>query len=223
MRKRKSKKKSSFKLRRGIAFGKRKSKTPTSLSIFPDKSPQLQEKGVPTKLNAFTTKNVSIRDSKGREFNAIINDKLSYKRAARGQNVEDFSEVMYGPSVKPLTKINYKKLKKGDKIYYDRGSSAMRGPFLFINISRGPEILMEVKDTSYDKKYLFSIAVNRLDKEKIYITSKNSNSHSKTRHKQKRKMTKKLPKKTTKLPKKTKKLPKKTKKLPKKTKKRPKK
>ena len=165
---------------------KKKSKTPTSLSIFPDKSPQLQEKGVPTKLNAFTTKNVSIRDSKGREYNAIINDKLSYKRAARGQNVEDFSEVMYGPSVKPLTKINYKKLKKGDQIYYDRGSSAMRGPFFFVNITRGPEILMEVKDTSYDKKYLFSIAVNRLDKEKIYIISKNSKSRSKSRKANKR-------------------------------------
>ena len=190
-RKSKSKKKGSFRLRRGIAFGKRKSKTPTSLSIFPDKSPQLQEKGVPTKLNAFTTKNVSIRDSKGREFNAIINDKLSYKRAARGQNVEDFSEVMYGPSIKPLTKINYKKLKKGDKIYYDRGSSAMRGPFFFVNITRGPEILMEVKDTSYDKKYLFSIAVNRLDKEKIYIISKNSKSRSKTRKANKPKKPKK--------------------------------
>ena len=41
----------------------------TSISIFPDKSPQLQEKGVPTRLNSFTTKNVSIRDSRGREFN----------------------------------------------------------------------------------------------------------------------------------------------------------
>jgi len=186
MRRKSKSKKGSFRLRRGIAFGKKKSKTPTSLSIFPDKSPQLQEKGVPTKLNAFTTKNVSIRDSKGREYNAIINDKLSYKRAARGQNVEDFSEVMYGPSVKPLTKINYKKLKKGDQIYYDRGSSAMRGPFFFVNITRGPEILMEVKDTSYDKKYLFSIAVNRLDKEKIYIISKNSKSRSKSRKANKR-------------------------------------
>jgi hypothetical protein len=180
-RKSKSKKKSSFKLRRGIAFGKRKSKTPTSLSIFPDKSPQLQEKGVPTKLNAFTTKNVSIRNSHGKEFNAIINDRLAYRRAARGQNVEDFSEIMYGPNVVPLTKQNYKNLKKGGKIYYDRGSSAMRGPFFFINITRGPEILMEVSDTSYNKKYIFSIPVSRLDKEKIYMVTKQSKNKSKTR------------------------------------------
>jgi len=184
MRKRKAKSKNktkrSFKLRRGIAFGKKKSKTPTSLSIFPDKSPQLQEKGVPTKLNAFTTKNVSIRNSNGKEFNAIINDKLAYRRAARGQNVEDFSEIMYGPTVVQLTKQNYKKLKKGGKIYYDRGSSAMRGPFFFINITRGPEILMEVGDTSYNKKYLFSIPISRLDKEKIYMVTKQSKNKSKT-------------------------------------------
>jgi hypothetical protein len=190
MGKRKSKKKTrgTFRLRHGIAFGKRKSKTPTSLSIFPDKSPQLQEKGTPTKLNAFTTKNVSIRDSAGKEFNAIINGKLAYKRAARGQNVEDFSEVMYGPNVQVLTKSNYKKLKKGGKIYYDRGSAAMRGPFFFLNVTRGPEILMEVSDTSYDKKYLFSILVNRLDKEKIYMVSKNSKTRkSKPKRKPKRK------------------------------------
>ena len=37
------------------ASGKR---PPSSLSIFPDKSPQLQKQGEPTKLNQFTTKNV---------------------------------------------------------------------------------------------------------------------------------------------------------------------
>jgi|TARA_Y100000591_G_C21793135_1_gene677729 hypothetical protein len=151
------------------ASGRKKIKTVSSLSIFPDKSPQLQEKGVPTKLNSFTTKNVSIRDSKGREFNAIINDRLAYRRAPRGQNIEDFSEILYGPNVVQLTKGNYKQLKKKDILYYDRGSVALRGPFKFINIARGPEILLEVADTAYNKKYLFSIDVNRLDKEKLYL------------------------------------------------------
>ena len=172
------------------AFGRKKSKTPTSLSIFPDKSPQLQDKGVPTKLNSFTSKNVAIRDSKGREFNAIINDRLAYRRAPRGQNVEDFSEILYGPSVVQLSKANYKKMKKGDLLYFDRGSVALRGPFKFINVTRGPEILLEVADTAYNKKYLFSISVNRLSKEKLYlITNKSGKSkrHSKKRKRRSRK------------------------------------
>jgi len=179
-----------YSIRRKKAFGRKKSKTPTSLSIFPDKSPQLQDKGVPTKLNSFTTKNVAIRDSKGREFNAIINDRLAYRRAPRGQNVEDFSEILYGPSVVQLSKVNYKKMKKGDSLYFDRGSVALRGPFKFINVTRGPEILLEVADTAYNKKYLFSISVNRLSKEKLYlITNKSGKSkrHSKKRKRRSRK------------------------------------
>ena len=181
-RKKKRTMRKTYSIRRKKAFGRKKSKTPTSLSIFPDKSPQLQDKGVPTKLNSFTTKNVAIRDSKGREFNAIINDRLAYRRAPRGQNVEDFSEILYGPSVVQLSKVNYKKMKKGDSLYFDRGSVALRGPFKFINVTRGPEILLEVADTAYNKKYLFSISVNRLSKEKLYlITNKSGKSkrHSK--------------------------------------------
>ena len=179
-----------YSIQKRKAFGRKKSKTPTSLSIFPDKSPQLQDKGVPTKLNSFTSKNVAIRDSKGREFNAIINDRLAYRRAPRGQNVEDFSEILYSPSVVQLSKANYKKMKKGDLLYFDRGSVALRGPFKFINVTRGPEILLEVADTAYNKKYLFSISVNRLSKEKLYlITNKSGKSkrHSKKRKRRSRK------------------------------------
>ena len=189
-RKKKRTMRKTYSIRRKKAFGRKKSKTPTSLSIFPDKSPQLQDKGVPTKLNSFTTKNVAIRDSKGREFNAIINDRLAYRRAPRGQNVEDFSEILYGPSVVQLSKANYKKMKKGDSLYFDRGSVALRGPFKFINVTRGPEILLEVADTAYNKKYLFSISVNRLSKEKLYlITNKSGKSkrHSKKRKRRSRK------------------------------------
>ena len=188
-RKKKRSMRKTYSIQKRRAFGRKKSKTPTSLSIFPDKSPQLQDKGVPTKLNSFTTKNVAIRDSKGREFNAIINDRLAYRRAPRGQNVEDFSEILYGPSVVQLSKSNYKKMKKGDSLYFDRGSVALRGPFKFINVTRGPEILLEVGDTAYNKKYLFSISVNRLSKEKLYlITNKSGKSkrHSKKRKRKRR-------------------------------------
>lgn len=169
--KKKSKKKKTKKVKFSIKKSKKQTikKAPTSLSIFPDKSPQLQEPGVPTKLTSYTTKNVAIRDERGREYNAIINDRLAYRRAPRGQNVDDFSEILYGPKVVQLTSQNYRKVKKGSKLYYDRGSAALRGPFIFKNLTRGPELLMEVKDTAYNKTYLFSIAVNRLDKEKVYL------------------------------------------------------
>ena len=157
------------KAKRNAEGGSKGKKSEKALSIFPDKSPQLQEKGVPSKLNTFTTKNVSIRDSKGSEFNAIINDRLAYRRAPRGQNVDDFSEIIYGPNVIQLTSNNYKKLKKGGQIYYDRGSAALRGPFIFKNITRGPELLMEVKDTAYNKTYLFSLPVTKLNDEKLYL------------------------------------------------------
>jgi hypothetical protein len=81
-------------------------------------------------------------------------------------------------------------MKKGDSLYFDRGSVALRGPFKFINVTRGPEILLEVADTAYNKKYLFSISVNRLSKEKLYlITNKSGKSkrHSKKRKRRSRK------------------------------------
>lgn len=174
--------------------GSKSKKSQKTLSVFPDKSPQLQEKGVPTKLNTFTSKNVAIRDSRGREFNAIINDRLAYRRAPRGQNVEDFSEIIYGPNVVQLTSNNYKKLKKGSQIYYDRGSAALRGPFIFKNITRGPELLMEVKDTAYNKTYLFSISVTKLNSEKLYLIvgGKSPSKKNKTPKTKKNKMKRKV-------------------------------
>jgi len=167
-------KKSTRRLRKNITVRKKKSRTPTSLSVFPDLSPQLQKKGEPTKLTRFTSKNVSIRDSKGQEYNAIIDDSLAYRRAPRGSNAQFVSKVVYGPKVEALTKKNYKKLKKGTKIYYDRGSSVLRGPFIFQNNIRD-DLVLKVKDAAYDAEYLFTISVNKLNKEKIYMaTSKKS-------------------------------------------------
>jgi hypothetical protein len=160
------KKKSSIKK---LTKKRHKIRTPSSLSIFPDKSPQLQKEGEVTKLTAFTTKNVSIRDENNREFNNIINDRLAYRRAPRGQDVQDFSDILYGPPVVQLSKENYKKLKKGDRIYYDRGSVVLRGPFIFEGHRRGPELLFRIKDTAYNKEYKFSIGVANLKNEKLYM------------------------------------------------------
>ena len=165
----KKSKRTTKRLRKNITFNKKKSKTPTSLSVFPDQSPQLQKKGETTRLNRFTSKNVAIRDSKGKEYNSIVNDRLAYRRAPRGQNVQDFSEIMYGPQVVRLTDKNYKNLKKGASLYYDRGSSWIRGPFTLDNVLRGPELLMRVKDTAYNKYYMFTLAVNKLQTEKLYM------------------------------------------------------
>lgn len=164
-------------------------KTPSSLSIFPDKSPQLQKKGEITNLTAFTTKNVAIRDENNKEYNNVINDRLAYRRAPRGQNVQDFSDILYGPNVVQLSKKNYKKLKKGDVMYYDRGSVVLRGPFIFEGHRRGPELLFRVKDTVYDKEYKFSILVSNLHNEKLYMITnkKHGKTQKKTDSKSKRK------------------------------------
>ncbi len=163
-----SKKKSTLKKRK-----QKKQKTASSLSVFPDKSPQLQKKGEATKLTAFTTKNVAIRDDKGREYNNIINDRLAYRRAPRGQDVEDFSDILYGPNVVLLTNKNYNQLKKNNRVYYDRGSVVLRGPFIFEGQRRGPELLFNIKDTAYDKTYKFSISVSDLKNEKLYMVLDN--------------------------------------------------
>lgn len=155
---------------KNVTKRKRKLRIPSSLSIFPDKSPQLQKDGEVTKLTAYTTKNVAIRDENNREFNNIINNnQLAYRRAPRGQDAQDFSDILYGPQVIQLGKKNYNKLKKGDKVYYDRGSVVLRGPFIFEGHRRGPELLFRVKDTVYNKEYKFSITVSNLKDEKLYM------------------------------------------------------
>jgi len=146
----------------------------------------LQRSGEPTKLNQFTTKNVALRDEHGTEYNAIINGRIAYRRAPRGQNVQDFSDILYGPMVKQITSANYKQIKKGGKIYYDRGSVVMRGPFIFKGLRRGPELLLEIKDAVYDKKYLFTISVKKLKDEKLYMVSKSTTKRHTKKHTKKR-------------------------------------
>jgi len=176
---------------RHVALGRKKTKTPTSLSVFPDKSPQLQKKGEPTKLNPFTSKNIAIRDSKGREFNAIINGRLAYRRAPRGHNVHNLSPVIYGPRAEQLTKQNYKKLKRGTMLYYDRGSVVLRGPLKFQNVVRGPKLLMKVSDTVYPVEYLFTMAVDRLGNEKLYMVVDKKRTDTRRKKKRRRRSSRK--------------------------------
>jgi len=177
------KKKRSRKSRRGTVLKSpglgEKIKPPSSLSIFPDKSPQLQKPGEPTKLTRFTTKNLAVQDNKGRAFNAIVNGRLAYRRAPRGQNVQDFSDTIYGSPVKELTVKNYKELRKGDFVYYDRGSVLFRGPFVYKGLRRGPELLLEINDSVYDKKYSFVLSVKRLKEERLFMVIKKKKTRKK--------------------------------------------
>lgn len=174
----------------------KKLKSPTSFSIFPEKSPQLQGEDA-SLLNTFTTKNVQVRNKNGQSWNTIENGKLAYKRSARGAPVGNYPKIIYGPRVERLKKDNYKKLKKHAKIYYDRGSVLFRGPFIYEKTIRGPHLLFTIKDSGYlNKVYDFSIAVNKLKNEQLFfiidnqkhkLNSRKSRKTRKTRSKTRRK------------------------------------
>ena len=144
-------------------------KSPTSLSIFPERSPQLQDKE-PNKFNAFTTKNISVRDKHGQQWNTVENNKLAYKRSARGAHIGNYPKIIYGPRVERLTKQNYKKLKKGSELYYDRGSVVFRGPFTYQKTLRGQLLLVTANDIGYRHNvYKFVIPLNKLKSEILYL------------------------------------------------------
>lgn len=158
-------------------------RSPTSISIFHDKSVQLQG-DEPSILNKFTTKNVTVRDKQQRVFNTIENGKLAYKRSPRGAPIGNYSKIVYGPKVERLSKDNYKRLKKGNKIYYNRESVAFRGPFFFEKILRGPNLLVTTTDRGFlTKKYKFIIPVNNLDKQLLYYVTGKSPRHKTVKRK----------------------------------------
>jgi len=137
------KSKSRKKKHKKLNLTKSKFKSPTSLSIFPERSPQLQDKE-PNVLNAFTTKNISVRDKQGQQWNTIVNNKLAYKRSARGAQVGSYP--------------------------YDRGSVVFRGPFTYHKTLRGPNLLLTANDIGYRHNiYKFVIPVNKLKTEILYI------------------------------------------------------
>ena len=140
----------------------------TSLTMSNDKSPQILKKDEVSRLNRYTTKNVSLIDKNGKRWNGVINNRLIYKRPPRNQDLQINTEIIYGPRVELITNKNYKKLKKGDHVFYDRNSVVFRGPFVFQSHKRGPELLFKIKDVIYPREYLFSIAVKELEKQKLY-------------------------------------------------------
>ena len=160
--------------------------TPTSLSAFPDKSPQLQHPEK-TRLNLFTTQNINMKDpDTGREYNKVISGKFAYKRPPRNSNMDGTATIIWGPKAEKLTKTTYKKLKKGMKLWYDRGSTAFRGPFIFQSLSKGPTLEMKAKDIGYDTVYDFIIKVSELKDHTIYFQSSNKKKTAKKRRKTKK-------------------------------------
>jgi len=157
------------KIHKKLNLTKSKFRSPTSLSIFPERSPQLQDKE-PNILNAFTTKNISVKDRQGQQWNTVENNKLAYKRSARGAPIGSYPKIIYGPPVERLTKKNYKKIKKGAQLYYDRGSVVFRGPFTYQKTLRGPSLLLTANDIGYRHNvYKFVIHVNKLKNEILYF------------------------------------------------------
>lgn len=154
------------KIHKKLNLTKSKFRSPTSLSIFPERSPQLQDKE-PNILNVFTTKNIS---APANEWNTVENNKLAYKRSARGAPIGSYPKIIYGPPVERLTKKNYKKIKKGAQLYYDRGSVVFRGPFTYQKTLRGPSLLLTANDIGYRHNvYKFVIPLNKLKSEILYF------------------------------------------------------
>jgi hypothetical protein len=148
---------------------KSKFRSPTSLSIFPERSPQLQNKE-PNVLNAFTTKNIRVKDKHGQQWNTVENNKLAYKRIARGALIGSYPKIIYGSRVERVTKKNYKKLKKGVQLYYNRNSVVFRGPFTYQKTLRGPNLLLTASDIGYRHNiYKFVIPVSKLKNEILYF------------------------------------------------------
>lgn len=145
-------------------------RSPTSVSVFPDKSPQLA-KGELIRLNKFTTKNVMAAASGAQFWNTVVDGHLAYRRASRGGEPSRAPKSIKGPRVERLTKSNYKKLKKGSKVFYDRGSVLFRGPFTFVRETRGPILEFTVKDAGYSDIYKFSIRVPNLAEQPLYMVA----------------------------------------------------
>ena len=111
-----------------------------------------------------------MRNKQGQQWNTVENNKLAYKRSARGAPIGSYPKIIFGPKVERLTKNNYKKLKKGTQIYYDRESVAFRGPFTFEKNIRGPNIVLTGRDIGYlNKVYKFTLPVNKLKNEILYF------------------------------------------------------
>ena len=186
------------KIHKKLNLTKSKFRSPTSLSIFPERSPQLQNKE-PNVLNAFTTKNISVKDKHGQQWNTVENNKLAYKRSARGAPIGSYPKVIYGSRVDRLTKKNYKKLKKGVQLYYDRNSVVFRGPFTYQKTLRGPNLLLTASDIGYRHNiYKFVIPVSKLKNETLYFETGRHLTKKRTKKKSRKKRKKRKTRKRSK-------------------------
>ena len=186
------------KIHKKLNLTKSKFRSPTSLSIFPERSPQLQDKE-PNVLNAFTTKNIRVKDKHGQQWNTVENNKLAYKRSARGAPIGSYPKVIYGSRVDRLTKKNYKKLKKGVQLYYDRNSVVFRGPFTYQKTLRGPNLLLTASDIGYRHNiYKFVIPVSKLKNETLYFETGRHLTKKRTKKKSRKKRKKRKTRKRSK-------------------------
>ena len=186
------------KIHKKLNLTKSKFRSPTSLSIFPERSPQLQDKE-PNVLNAFTTKNIRVKDKHGQQWNTVENNKLAYKRSARGAPIGSYPKVIYGSRVERLTKKNYKKLKKGVQLYYDRNSVVFRGPFTYQKTLRGPNLLLTASDIGYRHNiYKFVIPVSKLKNETLYFETGRHLTKKRTKKKSRKKRKKRKTRKRSK-------------------------
>lgn len=132
----------------------RGAKTPTTSPTISEKSPRLYTGS--KKLDTYTTKNVEV-GCYPFLYNYFMNNRLIYRRLTRGGRPEDAFKTRLGPKAVRLTKANYQTLKKGQKIYMDRGSVFFRGPFIFQRYSRGPLLNLSARDVGYDNTYNFTM------------------------------------------------------------------
>ena len=163
--------------------------TPTSIIQSSKKSPQLYGKDAVT-LNLYTTKNAEI-GCFPHFYNLFINNRLAYRRPARGGAPDDDAKLRLGPKAERITKENYKTLRKGQKVYYDRASVFFRGPFIFQRLTRGSHLNFTVRDVGYDNIYQFIITPSQLEKQKLYVITQNlektAKKNRKTVHRKKHK------------------------------------
>ena len=181
-------------------------KAPSSLSFEKDNTPRLGGKD-DIIFNNFTTKHISSQTKEfPNVFNTYTNGKLAYKRAPRKSDHNYPTKIKWGPSAFKLTTNNYKKLKKNQRLYFDRGSVYFRGPIFFDGLLRGPKLKLKAKDFGYDNTYTFILDIENIDDFLLYAVqnkTKNTKNKSKTKSKKyKKNKTKKIqkikPKKTKK-------------------------
>ena len=160
-------------------------KSPTSLTFVSEKSPQLQNN---LSLNKYTAKNIRIGVYPN-VYNSIAHHHLAYQRLARGSDSDNVAKVRLGPKIFRIDKKNYKKLKKGQKVYLDRESVVYRGPFIFQRLTRGPRLNFTAKDIGYDQTYNFFISLENLEKNPLYAIIGSNRTHTrkgKKRHTRRR-------------------------------------